>query len=302
MRPYSNKAVVAALLTLALFSLNENVFALNLDPQCTLTGNSEQLSLCLDCHAQGMDFFMATAAPPESMTDECAICHIDAEGFTTDNANFHHIEGMRKAQEQGSFINCLECHTFNGQQGAYYQVNEPFNCFLNCHTPSFTRDSEGYLTLLTGEMYRENGWDISGMAKGKMGEAHHYNYAPSDYGSGSCYKCHAFEWDPELNAQVTVPVPGSAGSPQDVDNIVIKVSPGLVHDVTPNGTLSLSAVQSEGDIKMVRWSINNQPISYETDFNYTFNWAAVGDTYVIKLEVFSWDSRYAKQNIVVNIR
>ena len=194
-----------------------------LDPQCTLNGNVEELSLCLECHIPEAQFSMATAALPESKADECATCHVDANGFTTDNANFHHIEGMRRAQQEDSFINCLECHALNGGPNGLYLVNEPFNCFLNCHTPSFTRDAEGYLVALTGDMYRENGWDISGMAERKMGEAHHYNYAPADYGSWSCYRCHAFEWDPELNAQVTVPVPGSAGSPQDVDNIVINI-------------------------------------------------------------------------------
>ncbi len=64
---------------------------------------------------------------------------------------------------------------------------------------------------------------------------------------------------------------------------------GFAHSLICLGeTLSLCAEASAGDIKTVRWSFSNQPISCGTDFSSTFKCAAPRDAYVVKVEIWSY--------------
>ncbi len=254
----------------------------------------------------GVLFLMATAGNANEAADDysvaCRTCHT---GSATPDV--HHILWQKQFYDEempdAEKIQCFDCHQFlTGEQG-FVMKNDGNTCFLSCHTPILFRDSERFLARATRDLAVEQDWDISRSAKTKMGEFHHSNYgAPSD----DCSRCHVLEWDSELGAQVTVPVPGSAGEGVDANNInIVIANDQLIYDIVPGEMLEINAGDTEGDITSVRWSINNGPIVSLDDslsFAYTFKWAEPGDTYVVKLEVFSGDGRYAKQNIGVNVR
>ncbi|MBI5559286.1 MAG: hypothetical protein HY885_16810 [Deltaproteobacteria bacterium] len=200
---------------------------------------------------------------------------------------------------------CLTCHKLGGSESQGFALipMDGNTCFLTCHTPILYRDAAGYLARATPEGAEEAGWDITVNVRNKIGAFHHENYGGPDYSGGQCYKCHALEWDPTINAVVTNPVEGSASDPQDANNIIIVLEPEeLVYNLRPGGTLILDASGSNGDITWVRWSINNQTISSGMSFKYTFKRCYIGDTFVVKVEMKDREGRYAKQNIGVNIR
>ncbi|MBU0681709.1 MAG: hypothetical protein KKD73_09825 [Proteobacteria bacterium] len=258
------------------------------------------------CLSAGAFFLMAHAGNASEAADDysvaCRTCHT---GSATPNV--HHLLWQEQFYDAGMAadekIQCFDCHQFKTGDQGFYMANDGNTCFLSCHTPILFRGSGKFLARATRDIAVEQGWDISANAKTKMADFHHANYgAPSE----DCSRCHTLEWDPELGAQITVPVPGSAGEGIDANNInIVIANDQLVYDIVPGETLEINAAATQGDIASVRWSINNGPITAADDslfFTYTFKWGEPGDTYVVKLEVFSADGRYAKQNIGVNIR
>lgn len=235
--------------------------------------------------------------------ETCLVCHEDNTGV----GNAHHILSVVDN------IDCFVCHALVWNPAT--QANDlPFRdegCFLRCHAQTLAKLDGPFIRVIPSDPYDNLDYFPSLLpnVKRKMADAHHGNYgAPA--AQTQCGRCHAMVWDPQINAVVTAPVAGSAGTAGDVNNLLIVLAPDqLVYDARPGETITLSAGLSEGNGISFTWllrvgstSAAGQVLGRAAELSYKISpWTTRNTTNFLELQLTDAEGRFVKKYVAVNI-